>query len=234
MPVNTLCTTLDFNGQKKAGKSPQSWLNQQRLWSPSPLLPDWGEMAFKGHMWEDPKLPWPFRWKLSSPSNDHICRKTWSGRQDLRVLSGLTWVPWSQMDGNSIQAGCQAGEESFIIPGETSQSGTFSLFPYLSPAPLLLQFARPPAGLAVPPGQSRVNMLWTKLFHVLSVPWTTKKRKTDPHHEQGSVSDQGWPLGLPALSPHWMLLQTAPPTQSWQPECELASISTAPPLGVRV
>lgn len=61
-----------------------------------------------------------------------------------------------------------------------------------------------------------------------------KKGKTDPHHQQGSVSDQDWPLGLPALSPHWMLLQTAPPTHSWQPECERASLSAAPPLGVRV
>lgn len=61
-----------------------------------------------------------------------------------------------------------------------------------------------------------------------------KKKKTDPHHQQGSVSDQVWPLGLPALSPHWKLLQTAPPTHSWQPECERASLSAAPPLGVRV
>ena len=49
--------------------------------------------------------------------------------------------------------------EGFIVPGEISQPGTFSLLPYLSPAPLLLRFARPPAGLAVPPGQSRVNVL---------------------------------------------------------------------------
>ena len=67
-----------------------------------------------------------------------------------------------------------------------------------------------------------------------------KKRKTDPHHEQGSVCDQAWPLGLPVLSPHPTLDALAdrtphpPPTHSWQPESERASLSAAPPLGVRV
>lgn len=103
-----------------------------------------------------------------------------------------------------------------FIAWETSQPGTFSL-PYLSPAPLLPRDLQGPL-LALQVHQTKQG----KCAVNQALP------RASQFHEQNKKKRlicfrSGLAAGAPSLSPHWMLLQTAPPTHSWQP-----SVSGAP------